>query len=139
MWKLHDYKNVHGVNEIAEWTRKKLQKIQKIKLKSKLDMLAKAGPDLPPGLLLKTEVAYIYKLKVQGNPKLRPMLCRGPLKVKSIEVDEEKDEEAFTLLAGAKEISWEFDPKGADVEAGNRRVEVIKDPQKRRCEHERID
>jgi hypothetical protein len=139
MWKLYDYVNNRRVNEIAEWTRRKLQKTQRLKLRSKLDMLAQAGPDLPPGLLLKTEVEYIFKLKVQGNPKLRPMLCRGPLKVEDKETGAQKDEQGFTLLIGAKEISWEFDPRGADIEAGNRRLEVIRNPIERRCDHERID
>ena len=101
-------------------------------------MLSQAGPDLPPGLLLKTEVPYISKVKVQGNPKLRPMVCRGPLKVVRA-TGEEEDEKGFTILIGAKEISNEFVPPNADVEAGARRVEVIENPEKRRCTHERIN
>lgn len=136
MWKLYDYVNERGDNEIADWTRT-LQKPQRVKLRSKLDMLAKAGPDLPPGLLLRTEVPYIRKVKVQGNPKLRPMICEGPV----IVVDEEtgENERGFTILIGAKEISWNFEPRGADVEAGVRRLSVIANPERRRCKHERID
>jgi hypothetical protein len=137
MWKLFDYKDERGNNLIAEWTRK-LQKPQRIKLRSKLDDLAKFGPELPPGLLMKTEVEHIYKLKVQGNPKLRPMLCFGPYFLKDVESEKEKREEAFTILVGAKEISWEFDPKGADIEAAIRRGKVLADPN-RRVKHERID
>jgi hypothetical protein len=77
MWKLFDYSDEKGNNLIAEWTGK-LQKPQRIKLRSKLDDLAKFGPELPPSLLMKTEVEYIFKLKVQWNPNLRPMLCFGP-------------------------------------------------------------
>jgi mRNA-degrading endonuclease RelE of RelBE toxin-antitoxin system len=61
-WLIYDYINERGDNEIAAWTRK-LQKPQRIKLRAKLNMLAENGPDLP-GLLLKTEVEYIYKIKV---------------------------------------------------------------------------
>src|SRR5215204_3818100 len=108
MWQIFDYITERGVNDVAAWTRT-LQKPQRIKLRSKLDMLAQAGPDLPPDLLMKTEVPYIYKLKVQGNPKLRPMLCRQHLKFTYKEPEkapEEIDGEVFILLVGAKEISW---------------------------------
>ncbi|HXQ37872.1 MAG TPA: hypothetical protein VN843_27950 [Anaerolineales bacterium] len=138
MWKLFDYKDENGKNLFAEWTRKKLQKTQRIKLRAKLDDLAKFGPELPPSLLMKTEVDYIYKLKVQGNPKLRPMLCFGIFFIKDLETGLEKREEAFTLLVGAKEISNEFEPKDADIEAAIRREKILADPN-RRVKHERID
>ncbi|MDX6444883.1 MAG: hypothetical protein QOH71_1957 [Blastocatellia bacterium] len=137
MWELYDYLNERGDNEIAEWTRT-LQKPQRIKLRVKLDTLAQAGPDLPPGLLMKTEVEYIYKLKVQGNPKLRPMLCFGPFGLTDVTTGKHRLEHGFTLLVGAKEISWKYEPKDADIEAGIRRVKVLTDP-KRRCKHERIN
>jgi hypothetical protein len=91
-------------------------------------MLAQAGSDLPPQLLAGTGVPHIYKLKVQGNPKLRPMLCKGT---------EDNDAE-FTLLLGAKEIQWKYDPEDAPRIAALIREEIIRDP-KRRCKHERID
>jgi hypothetical protein len=137
MWKLFDYVDERGRNVIADWT-KTLQKPQRTKLRSKLDDLMKMGPDLPPGLLMKTEVEYIYKLKVQGNPKLRPMLCFGPFFIKDLETEIERREEAFTLLVGAKEVSNEFEPRGADSEAAVRREKVLANPN-RRCEHERIN
>jgi len=137
MWKLFDYRDERGNNLIADWTRR-LQKPQRIKLRSKLDDLASFGPELPPSLLMKTEVEYIYKLKVQGNPKLRPMLCFGPFFIKDLETGEEKREEAFTLLVGTKEISSKFEPPQADVEAAIRRRRVLADPN-RRVPHERID
>lgn len=137
MWELLDYVNDRGINEIAEWTRK-LQKPERIKLRSKLDMLAKAGGDLPPQLLMKTEVPYIYKLKVQGNPKLRPMLCQALLLIKNEKTGKEEEKDSFILLIGAKEVSWEFEPRGADIEAGMRRVEAINNSE-RRVKHERID
>lgn len=137
MWKIFDYVNDRNVNEIAAWTRK-LQKPQRTKVRVKIDWLEKAGADLPPGLLMKTETEYISKLKIQGNPKLRPMLCRQHLKFTEKESGEEIDEEVFILLIGAKEISWEFDPQGADAEAAIRRRKVISNPNQRLCKHERI-
>lgn len=138
MWKLFDYINRRGVNEIAEWSRK-LQKPERIKLRSKLDMLAKAGGDLPPDLLMKTEVPYIYKLKVQGNPKLRPMIFRQHLAFTEQDTGDEIDEEVYVVLIGAKEISWKFEPLGADIDAGIRRAEVINDPAERVRYHVRIN
>lgn len=137
-WLIYDYIDEHGLNDIAEWTRKKLQKPQRAKLNSKLNMMAENGSDLPPGLLIKTEVEYIYKIKVQGNPKLRPMVCKGLFKVIDEETGEEKDEEAYTLLVGAKEISWDFETKGADFEAAIRRQIILDNPERRR-KHERIN
>src|SRR5437588_13044223 len=133
-WLIYDYISERGVNEIAAWTRS-LQKRERAKLRSKLNMIAENGSDLP-GLLLKTEVEYIYKIKVQGNPKLRPMICHGPFE----EIDDETGEECetVTLLVGAKEISWEFEPKDADIEAGIRR-QIILHNRKRRVKHERIN
>lgn len=139
MWTLYDYINSSDKSDIAEWARKKLQRIQRKKLRFKLLMLARAGPELPPGLLLKTEVPYVQKLKVQGNPKLRPMLCRGPLSIWDMRSQQSREEMAFTLLIGAKEISWKFEPPGADVEAGSRRMEVLNDPEHRRRKHAGFD
>ena len=138
MWKLYNYVSERGINEIAAWTRE-LQKPQRAKLRVKLDSLIQFGPDLPPALLMKTEVEHVLKLKVQGNPKLRPMICRGPRGgLTDLSTGKEKLEQAFTILIGAKEISWGFQPRGADKEAGERRLKVIADSQ-RRCDHERID
>lgn len=137
MWEIYDYIDERGDNDIAGWTREELQKPQRKKLNSKLNMLAESGGDLPPGLLIKSEVEYIYKLRVQGNPKLRPLLCKSLFKVKDAVSGEEKDEEAFTILIGAKEVSWGFEPKDAEAEASIRRNIILNDP-KRRCKHERI-
>lgn len=126
-WTIYDYLSSKGINEVAEWTRG-LQKIQRKKLKAKIIMLSLAGSELPPQLLAGTGIPHIYKLKVQGNPKLRPMLCKGP-------VDNDSE---FTLLVGAKEIQDEYEPIDAIDQARNKRVEIIQNPL-RRCLHERID
>lgn len=126
-WELYDYVNRQGINEIAEWTLS-LQKLQRKKLKAKLNMVMQAGTDLPPQLLAGTGTPHIYKLKVQGNPKLRPLLCKGPID-NNIE---------FTLLIGAKEIQFGYEPADALMKAMNNREEIIKEPS-RRALHERID
>lgn len=126
MWKLFDYVNEHGINEIARWTRT-LEKRQRIKLNQKLDMLQQHGPELPPQLLAGPIFGHIYKLKVKGNVQLRPMLCKGP-------IDNDRE---FTLLLGAIEIGDELDH--SPEEAALIREIVMAEPFWRRCDHERIN
>lgn len=127
MWEIYDYVDEKGNNLIQVWARG-IPKQQKKKLQSRLDILAKAG-DLPPGVLIKTEVEYIQKIKIQGNPKLRPMICAGPV----------PGEKAFTLLVGVKEVSWKFVPNGAEIDAAIRRRSVIDNPKVRRVKHVRLN
>lgn len=128
MWAIYDHLNQKGENAIAEWTRG-LQGVQRKLLRSELDMLAQAGPDLPTQLLSGTGVAHIYKLRVKGNVQLRPMLCKGPV---------ENDAE-FTILFGAIEVGDVLQPANAADRAAIIREEILADPNNRRCEHERID
>ena len=126
LWALYDYLDADGYNVIKGWTQA-LGKRERIKLNQKLDMLENNGPNLPPQLLAGPVSGHIYKLKVQGNPKLRPLLCKGPL-------DNNRE---FTLLLGAFEIQGRLVPKNALVEATNNRQAIIDNPL-RRCKHERI-
>ncbi len=66
------------------------------------------------------------------------MLFRQHLTFTEKDTGDEIDEEVYVLLIGAKEISWAFEPAGADIDAGLRRVEVINDPSERVRYHERI-
>ncbi len=125
-WKLYDYQKRNNVNIIAKWTHS-LDKVSRVKLNQKLDLLEKNGPDLSPGLLAGPIFDHVYKLKVKGNVQLRPRLCKGPIDNKT----------EFTLLLGAKEVGDEPIPRDADVRAARNRGEILRDPN-RRCEHERI-
>lgn len=125
-WELYDYKNYNNVNEIAEWTRG-LEKKQRTKLNHKLDMLTQIGPSLPPQLLAGPISDHVYKLKVQGNVQLRPMVCKGPI----------NNEKEFTLLLGAREVGGNLVPRDAPQRAERNRAEIVND-RERRCEHERI-
>lgn len=124
---LYDYVDANGVNEFRDWS-KRLQTDQRAKLNQKLDALQRMGEALLPVTLTGTSVGGLFKLRIQGNVKLRPLLCRGPL----------PDEAAFTLLAGAKEIGSVLKPDGIEFTADNRKAAVIKDPATRRTVHERI-
>lgn len=125
MWLLFDYQSEKG-NEILKWTLG-LEKRQRVKLNAKLDMLQQTGSSLMPQLLALTGVPHIFKLRVQGNPKLRPLLCKGT-------VDNENE---FTILIGAFELQWQYDPKDALTKAVERREELLNDPS-RRCKHVKV-
>lgn len=124
---LYDYVTEGGVNAIAEWTAG-LQKKERGKLASKLDMLEQHGRDLFPEILAGTDTPGILKLRVHGSVQLRPMLCEGPIAVGK----------EFTLLLGAKEIGSELVPKHADALADANKSAVKANPAKRRKDHERV-
>ena len=123
---LYDYLNEKGNNEFKEWT-KKLQKFERAKLNVRLDMLSLQGSGLFPEILTGTPTAGILKLRVKGKVQLRPMLCKGPIKI----------EHEFTLLIGATERDSKFVPRKADEKANDRKKIIIENP-KRRCSHERV-
>jgi len=127
LWKLYDYVNAQGQNEFRAWTEK-LQKVEKVKLIQKLDMLAQMGMDLLPSLLAGPVDQHIYKMKIKGDRMLRPRLCRGP-------VDNDRE---FTLLAGAFEKQGKDVPATVNAIAIANRSAVLADPGKRRREHERV-
>lgn len=125
-YELYDYLDAAGVNVIAEWSRE-LQKPQRAKLNSKIDMLKLHGENLFPELLTNTPTAGIRKLRIKvGNVQLRPLLCRGP-----------HGEAEYTFLAGAKEVGGDFEPKDAVDTADARKSTIARDAN-RRCKHERI-
>jgi hypothetical protein len=123
---IYDYLHPLDGNLMRTWS-KGLQKQERARLNSKIDALAMHGADLIPGILSPTGVANIFKLKVKGQVQLRPMVCEGPGHA----------ETAFTLLLGAREISWEYEPKNAPALAASNRSDLLAHPE-RRTEHERI-
>ena len=123
---LFDYLTDKGINDFKTWTEK-LQKTQRAKLNVRLDMLEHKGPELFPQILTGTNTAGIQKLRVPGKIQLRPMLCKGPINVKT----------EFTLLIGAIEKQGKLQPKKADQIADDRKKDVSKD-NTRRIKHERI-
>lgn len=127
LYKLFDYVDAHGRNEIKEWTES-LQKPQRAKLNEMLDKLAMHGDTLHPAMMAGSGVAGISKLKVKGNVQLRPLLCKGPIDV----------EGEYTLLKGAKEVGDELKPENAREIAKQNKETVKKYPENRRKIHERV-
>lgn len=125
-WTIYDYVDPEQGNLIRAWSSR-LQKKELAKLNQRLDSLALHGPDLIPGILSPTGEPSIFKLKIHGRVQLRPMLCEGP----------GTNETAFTLLLGAFEVAWDYDPKNAPELAAKCRELLIHDG-RRRVPHERI-
>jgi len=98
-------------------------------LHRKLKALEDTEPDLVPGLLEGPIRGHphIYKLKIGGKIRLRPLLCKGP-------IDNNKE---LTFLMGATERDYKWDPPNALVVAEARRQEIISNPE-RRCNHVKV-
>lgn len=125
--KLYDYLDNRGVNDFQSWSLT-LQTRDRARLSQKLLMLEKVGSNLPPGLLAGPIKGHIYKMRINGQVALRPLLCKGPI----------SNDEEFTLLKGASEKDRKFIPLNALDIAVTRREEIIADPT-RRCDHVRVD
>ena len=113
-FKIWVYQN--GENLFYKW-RNKMPKNQVAKLEERIEKLSMDGDGLFPNMLSRTNVNGILKFKIQGNPKLRPLLCKGP-----IIIDKE-----YTLLVGAKEVSWVFEPSNALITANINKNNLISD------------
>jgi hypothetical protein len=131
-WKIFDAVE-DGKSRIALWIAKeKLGKREIGQLNQKIDMLERNGHNLPPNLLAgpikskrnKKLVSHIYKLRLNGDRALRPLLCKGP-----IEMDRE-----YTMLLGAIEVNSVLDIDAEDAE--NVRATIVANPRLRKP-HER--
>jgi hypothetical protein len=121
---LYDYCDQKG-NKIAEWGRGQ-PKSQLAKLNAKLDAIANAAPDLVDALLAGVNgYPHLRKIKIHGNPQLRPLLCKGPI----------NNENEFTLLCGTREIQSKLQPSASLAE--ERRL-ALKEDATKRCPHERF-
>jgi hypothetical protein len=129
-WSIYEYVE-DGRSTIHKWLKdNNISERDRGHLVAKMDMLAKNGTELWPGILAgpiasksspnKLKPSHIYKLIVHGQIMLRPMLCRGP-----VDMDGE-----FTFLIGAIEKGGVLDTDAMDAEV--RRREVIADPENKR-------
>jgi hypothetical protein len=127
-WTLYDYIDGQGNNDFVAWS-KDLQKPELAKLNRRLKALEDNGPALAPQMLAGPLTGYphIWKLKINGKIALRPLLCKGPL----------NNEIEFTLLKGAFEVGYQWQPASAPGEAVNRRDIVLRDA-KRRTPHVKV-
>lgn len=125
---LFDYLDSQGRNVMQYWADSlPMQKRDRGRLDSKIDMLAIAGDDLPTGLLQPTRHRHIKELAVNGQVALRAMLCHGPFAMRS----------EFTFLCGAVERDVKYVPSDAPKKAEARRLDLLAHADKR-CKHERF-
>lgn len=120
---IYDYVSASGDNEFEAWWRG-LEKPQRAKLRSRIDMLKLHGDGLLPEILTGTPVAGILKLRCRGNVQLRPLLCRGP----------QRPADEYTMLNGATERDSVFAPADA-VETADARRAVVAQNEVRRTLH----
>jgi hypothetical protein len=124
---LFDYKDYNGDNVMQVWADNlPLQKKDRGRLDSKIDMLERVGDDLPPGLLQNTRCNHILELAANGQVAIRAMLCRGPITMQN----------EFTFLFGATERDRKYVPRDAPQKADKNRSDLIST--KRRCKHARF-
>jgi hypothetical protein len=125
---LFDFEDANKKNVMQVWADNlPMQKRDRGRLDSKIDMLAQAGDDLPPKLLQPTRSKHIKEIAVNGQVALRAMLCRGPSNMKS----------EFTFLFGATEQNRKYVPRDAPEKADSHRGDLILNPN-RRCKHEKF-
>jgi hypothetical protein len=125
---LFDFENAQGDNILQVWAdNMPMQKKDRGRLDSKIDMLAKSGDNLPPKLLQPTKSKHIMEIAVNGPVALRVMLCRGPFNMKN----------EFTFLYGATEKNRKHVPRDAPERANGHRDDLLLNPNRRR-KHERF-
>jgi hypothetical protein len=126
---LFDFKNSSDENVLQYWAdRLPLQKRDRGRLDSKIDMLKRVGDNLPPKLLQPTRARHIMEIAVNGQVALRVLLCRGPIVMKN----------EFTFLFGATEKDRKYNPKNSPERADRNRDDLILNPSQR-CKHERFN
>lgn len=123
--RLFDY-CLNGFNVMQEWAIG-ISMRDRGRLDSKIDMLARAGGDLPPGLVHNTRCRHIMHLAINGEVALRPMFCRGP-------IDHDKE---YTFLFGTTEQDRKLVDRKAPEKAEENRSDLILHPENR-CKHERF-
>jgi hypothetical protein len=128
-WLLYDFTDSRGQSIVSRWAEeKRIDDDMRAKVDVKLDLLAKLGPDLPPGLLAGTSFRNVDKLRIFGKRVTwRFMICRGPINP-AVE---------FTIIYIAQERNRKLVPKNADELADNNR-KIIIDNVERRRKHERL-
>ena len=122
-YQLYDFLDDRGRSVIQEWVRR--EKIT-VRDRAALNIRFKRIRQVDFALAHKSLISgpiykHVYKCVIHGDVMLRPMLCRGPLKI----------EEEYTLLLGAIERDRKL-PKGSMEQAEQNRDTLIAYPTKRR-------
>jgi len=126
---LYDFLDLGGRNVIQDWADNlPMQKRDRGRLDSKIDLLANHGDDLPPRLLQPTRMKHVMEIAVNGQVAIRLMLCRGPFDMAG----------EFTFLLGATERDRKYVPREAPQKADKNRTQLLS-YKNQRCNHERFN
>lgn len=134
--KLFEYIDRRGMGVYEEWYARR-QKRQRAALDVKRDAILRAGEAGEPGNQLRTELPpkmfrgpvrhkgrfypHTWKWTINCDGALRPLCCKGPF-----------DESAeWTILLPVIEVGDEY-PAGCFEEAESRRLDILRDPSRRR-------
>lgn len=130
-WELFDYLDERGGNMMQGWALG-LGEGQRARLDLRVEVLERAGEELPPKLLTPTsgkpKQRHILEMPIKGEVALRPMLCRGPFFIKK----------EFTFLFGAVERDRKYVPRDAPKRAEANRLDLITRGEEGREKHKRF-
>jgi len=109
---------------MTSWVKTKKGREHSWHLDHALDRLEQAAAASLPGFFVGPLASYrhIYKLRLGGRVRLRPLLCREPI----------EPERELTFLIPAFERNWKLDPPDAPAKAERRRQEILFDGSRRR-------
>lgn len=121
---LYEYVDAGGRGAMTSWMRTKGAREHSWQLDHALDRLEQAGVASLPGFFVGPLASFrhVYKLRLGGRVRLRPLLCKGPI----------EPERELTLLIPAFERNWKLDPPDAPAKAERRRQEILFDRSRRR-------
>src|SRR5947209_15391252 len=126
-YKLFDFLTDRGRSIIQEWVKdERLSTRDRAALNVRFKRIRQVDFELAIGSLISGPIyKHVYKCVIHATVMLRPLLCRGPIKM----------EDEYTLLLGAIERNRKL-PKGAEEQAEENRQTVVDYPTRRRP-HER--
>jgi len=114
---LYEYVDAGGRGAMTNWLKTKEVREHSWVLDQALDRLGQSAPEALPGFFAGPLASHrhIYKLRLGGKVRLRPLLCKGPV--------EPRRELTFLILAF--ERNWKLEPAEAPARAERRRQEIL--------------
>lgn len=130
------YIHTDNTKPYSEWEDelKRKHKLQFAKLNRQIDRLNLSGEALRHDPLSDCGVNGISKLKVRGNPQLRPLLC----KVYGDNYHVNTEDYFYVFLVGAYEVSWQYVPSNAREMALSYKANLLEDIINRKEDHVRF-
>jgi len=121
---LYEYVDGRGLGAMTGWMGTKEAREHDWYFDQAADRLSQASPEALPGFVAGPLIGYrhLYKLRLGGKVRLRPILCKGPI----------EPERELTFLVPAFERGGRIEPADALAKADRRRQEVLFDGSRRR-------